>query len=117
MWLVAASASKKASNTPAQLRRQKRFQSCSRVRTRRQGPPGDGVVREVMQCRQELAAVPAPVAPSGATSAEHLQHDPQSSSVMPVSMVGLLQTDPPEVTDPLIWESTRSHSTQSVHRT
>jgi hypothetical protein len=45
VWLIPASASKKASNTPAWLSRENRFQ------TEFQGPNSTGSARQVMLCR------------------------------------------------------------------
>src|SRR3954467_11894657 len=106
-WLIAARASKKASNTPAWLKRQKRFH------TEFQFPHAAGRARHVMlwtakKCRppREIRAF-RPLPPRRERQARKTSSTVvQSSSVIRVSMVGSSQTDPPSVTDPRTWEST-----------
>ena len=81
----------------------------------RQSAPGDVVDGEVVQRFEEPAVVPTLVAPPPAAGAEYLHHHFQSSSVIRVSMVGLLKpTDQVsrihERGNPLT-----AYSTQSVH--
>src|ERR687883_1222307 len=100
-----ASASKKASNTPARLRRQKRFQ------IEFQFPNASGRARQVtlwtakkwMASRKRRSS--RPLAPRRERQARNTSSTlVQSSSVMWVSMVGSCQTDPPGGTDPSTWE-------------
>src|SRR5918912_4360175 len=101
-----ASASKKASNTPAWLSRQKRFQ------TEFHFPKAAGSARQVtlwtakewMASRKRRSS--RPLAPRRERQARNTSSTlVQSSSLMRVSIVGSSQTDPPGVTDPSTWES------------
>src|SRR5918912_4525177 len=101
-----ASASKKASNTPARLRRQKRFQ------TEFQFPNASGRARQVtlwtakewMASRKRRSL--RPLAPRRERQARNTSSTTvQSSSLIRVSMVGSSQTDPSGATDPRIWEA------------
>src|SRR4051812_10500736 len=72
---MAASASKKASNTPAWLNRQKRFQTEFQLpNSAGSARPGDVVDAEVVHRFQEPAVVPTLVAPARAEGSEHLNH-------------------------------------------
>src|SRR4051794_9574828 len=104
---MAASASKKASNTPAWLKRQKRFH------TEFQFPHAAGRARQVMLWTQKSCTASRkirsfrPLAPRRERQARNTSSTvAQSSSVIRVSMVGSSQTDLPSVTDPRTWEST-----------
>src|SRR3954470_22015755 len=104
---MAASASKKASNTPAWLKRQKRFH------TEFQCPNAAGRARHVMLWTQKECTASRkirsfrPLAPRRERQARKTSSTvAQSSSVIRVSMVGSSQTDLPSVTDPRTWEST-----------
>src|SRR3954466_4722658 len=104
---MAASASKKASNTPAWLKRQKRFQ------TEFQYPNASGRARQVMLWTAKSCSASRkrrslrPFAPRRERQARNTSSTvAQSSSVIRVSMVGSSQTDLPGVTDPRTWEST-----------
>src|SRR3954451_11598448 len=104
---MAASASKKASNTPAWLKRQKRFH------TEFQFPHAAGRARQVMLWTQKECTASRkirsfrPLAPRRERQARNTSSTvAQSSSVIRVSMVGSSQTDLPSVTDPRTWEST-----------
>src|SRR3954470_9650460 len=104
---MAASASKKASNTPAWLKRQKRFH------TEFQFPHAAGRARHVMLWTQKECTASRkirsfrPLAPRRERQARKTSSTvAQSSSVIRVSMVGSSQTDLPSVTDPRTWEST-----------
>src|SRR3954469_8817688 len=104
---MAASASKKASNTPAWLKRQKRFH------TEFQFPHAAGRARHVMlwtgkegSASRKIRSL-APLGPRRERQARKTSSTvAQSSSVIRVSMVGSSQTAPPSVTDPRTWEST-----------
>src|SRR5215210_6717282 len=107
VWLIAARASKKASNTPAWLKRQKRFH------TEFQFPHSAGRARQVMLGTQKSCTASRkirsfrPLAPRRERQARNTSSTvAQSSSVIRVSMVGSSQTDLPSVTDPRTWEST-----------
>src|SRR5690349_19544859 len=102
-----ASASKKASNTPAWLKRQKRFQ------IEFQFPNASGRARQVMLWTEKEWSASRkvrsfrPLAPRRERQARNTSSTvAQSSSVIRVSMVGSSQTDLPSVTDPRTWEST-----------
>src|SRR3954453_23321228 len=122
---MAARASKKASNTPAWLRRQKRFH------TEFQFPNASGRARQVMLWTAKYASASKkrrllrPLAPRRERQARNSSSTvAQSSSVIRVSMAGSSQTDPLGVTDPRTWESThhildpiRPHSLVQFQRT
>src|SRR3954470_24131460 len=104
---MAARASKKASNTPAWLRRQKRFH------TEFQFPNASGRARQVMLWTAKKCSASRkrrslrPLAPRRERQARNTSSTvAQSSSVIRVSMAGSSQTDPPGVTHPRTWEST-----------
>jgi hypothetical protein len=90
--LKEASASKKVSNTPLRLKRQKRFQMLF------QEPNSAGSARHVMlwtKASKNLAIVPPLVPTPRAAGMKHLEHNTQSSSVIFVSMAG-----PPKASHP-----------------
>src|SRR5215210_7802868 len=71
---MAVSASKKASNTPAWLSRQKRFQTEFQFPNWAGSAPGDVVDTEVVQRFEKPPVVPAFVAPARAAGLKHLNH-------------------------------------------
>src|SRR3954465_13984515 len=104
---MAARASKKASNTPAWLKRQKRFH------TEFQFPHAAGRARQVMLWTEKECTASRkirsfrPLLPRRERTARNTSSTvAQSSSVIRVSMVGSSQTDLPSVTDSRTWEST-----------